>query len=89
MAEDGLLGMSMQVGIYVIIFRTFRRKYRWRNRGDPFATYVLPIFAGVFVGYLVGGLAIDYRFFSFVGTLFYMSAGIQEGYQAPENTHVS
>ncbi|MCB1185147.1 O-antigen ligase family protein [bacterium] len=89
LAEDGLLGMSMQVGIYVIIFRTFRRKYRWRNRGDPFATYVLPIFAGVFVGYLVGGLAIDYRFFSFVGTLFYMSAGIQEGYQAPENTHVS
>jgi hypothetical protein len=35
----------------------------------------LPVFGGVFVGYLVGGLAIDYKFLSVVGTVLYTCAG--------------
>jgi O-antigen ligase len=89
LAEDGLLGMGMQIGIYLLIFRTFVRKYKWRTRGDPFALYIIPVLAGILAGYLVGGLAIDYRFFSFIGTLFYMSAGILEGYEPAENVNVS
>ena len=89
LAEDGLIGMGLQFGIYFLILKAFLRKYRWRKDGDYFATYFMPIFGGMFVGYLVGGLAFDYRFFSFVGVLFYMSAGIVYGYQRPEKKHVS
>ncbi len=89
LAEDGLVGMAMQFGIYWLILRTFLRKFRWRKDGDHFATYVMPIFGGLFVGYLFGGIAIDYRFFSFVGALFYMCAGILEGYQKTELENVS
>jgi len=89
LAEDGLVGMGMQFGIYFLILKTFLRKYRWRKKGDYFAIYFMPIFGGVFIGYLVGGLAFDYRFFSMVGVLFYMSAGILYGYQRPEQQHVS
>ncbi len=32
------------------------------------------------IGYLFGGIAIDYRFFSMVGTIFYSAAGIVYGY---------
>ncbi len=88
LAEDGLIGMGLQFGIYFLILKTFLRKYRWRKDGDYFATYFMPIFGGMFVGYLVGGLAFDYRFFSFIGVLFYMSAGILYGYQRPEQQHV-
>ena len=89
LAEDGLVGMAMQFGIYWLILRTFLRKFRWRKDGDHFAIYVMPIFGGMFVGYLFGGIAIDYRFFSMVGVLFYMCAGILEGYQKTELENVS
>ncbi len=89
LAEDGLVGMGLQLWIYYLILKTFLKKYRWRHEGDYFAIYIMPILAGVFVGYLVGGLAIDYRFFSFVGVLFYMCAGILYGYHRPEQENVS
>lgn len=89
LAEDGLFGAFLQGSIYLLILKRFLSRYKGRRRGDPFAIYVLPIFAGIFAGYFVGGLAIDYRFFAFVGTLFYMSAGILEGYQMPEQHDVS
>ncbi len=89
LAEDGLIGMGMQFGIYFLILKAFLKKFKWRKDGDYFAIYFMPIFAGMFVGYLVGGLAFDYRFFSIVGVLFYMSAGILYGYQRPEKQHVS
>ncbi len=89
LAENGLVGFFLQGTIYFLIIREVFRKYRLRNRGDPFAIYFLPIFAGIFVGYWVGGLAIDYRFFAFVDTLFFMSAGILFGYRGEEMEHVS
>jgi O-antigen ligase len=81
LAENGLIGAILQGLIYFLIFRTFLVKLKWRESGNHFATFIMPILGGIFVGYLVGGIAIDYRFFSFVGTLFYTGAGILDGYQ--------
>ena len=80
LAEEGLFGASLQFGIYFLILRAFRQKFAWRSRSDHFATLIMPILAGMFLGYLVGGIAIDYRFFSIPGTLFFMCAGILYGY---------
>ena len=44
------------------------------------ARIALPVFGGLCVGYLMGGISIDYRFFSTVGTAFYTVAGILYGY---------
>ncbi len=80
LAEDGLVGAVLQAWIYLLILRAFLRKNRLRREGDRFAVFIMPVFAGLMVGYLVGGIAIDYRFFSIVGTLFYSAAGILYGY---------
>ena len=85
LAESGIVGAILQGAIYFLILKTFLVKYAWRTKGDYFAIYIMPIFGGIFVGYLVGGLAIDYKFFSVVGTLFYSCAGILYGYQGKES----
>jgi O-antigen ligase len=80
LAETGLVGMGLQCAIYFLIGK---RLLRWRARqreGDHFSNFVVPVFGGVFVGYLAGGLAIDYRFFSAVGTYFLVCAGILDGH---------
>lgn len=85
MAESGLVGVLLQGSIYFLILKTFLKKYKWRRKGDYFATYILPVFGGVFVGYLVGGLAINYIFFSATGAMFYSCAGILYGYQREDS----
>ena len=84
LAEGGIVGMSMQVTIWLLILRRFRRLYARRREGDDLASYALPVFGGLMCGYMVGGLAIDYRFFSVVGTLFLSSAAIVDGFAAQE-----
>lgn len=84
LAETGLVGAFLQGGIYFLVFRTVVRHYRRRDSEDEFTSQILPVFAGLFLGYLVGGLAIDYKFFSMVGTLFYTCAGILYGYRREE-----
>ncbi len=81
LAETGLVGTAMQLGIYVLIWRAFIRKYPRRSEDDEFAALLMPVLAGILVGYLVGGLAFDYRFFSVTGTLFMLSAAIIDGYR--------
>jgi hypothetical protein len=82
LAEEGLFGFGLQMAIFIILIRTFLRKYR--NRADDhFGNLMMPVLAGICAGYLAGGIAIDYRFFSVTGTLFYMSAGIIYGYSCP------
>ncbi|MBK8019080.1 MAG: O-antigen ligase family protein [Betaproteobacteria bacterium] len=88
LAEDGLVGALMQFGIYFLIFRKAFAVYRNRGPDDHFGQFVLPVCAGAFAAYLVGGLAFDYRYFSFNGTLFYMIAGVLAGYQRSERSHV-
>ncbi len=81
LAEGGLVGAFMQATIYLLILRAFLLRFGWRRRGDHFATFVMPVLGGIMVGYLVGGLAIDYRFFSVVGTLFLACAALIYGYR--------
>ncbi len=85
LAETGLVGTALQTAIYVMIFRVFWRKYRTRKKGDHFANYIMPVLGGLMVGYMVGGIAFDYRFFSVVGTYFLAAAGIVDGYRAGEH----
>lgn len=80
LAETGLFGMGLQVAIYLLIAKKLLRMLARQRDGDHFACYVLPVFGGVFAGYLAGGLAIDYRFFSAVGAIFLVCAGIMDGY---------
>lgn len=84
LAEEGLVGSFIQFAIYALILRSLHRKFYRRKAPDPYADLILPILGGVMVGYLVGGIAFDYRFFSVVGTLFMMCAGIVEGYRAED-----
>lgn len=84
LAEDGLFGMGLQVAIYVIIIRTLMRKFRWRRRNNHFALLIIPIFAGIAANYLFGALTISYRYSSILGTMFYLAAGIVDGYEMEE-----
>ncbi|MHB8078588.1 MAG: O-antigen ligase family protein [Candidatus Krumholzibacteriia bacterium] len=84
LAENGLVGAAFQFGIYFLILRSFLRKFSRRRYGDHFAVYALPVFGGIMVGYLIGGLAFDYRYFSVVGTLFMICAGMIDGYRPEE-----
>jgi O-antigen ligase len=86
LAETGLVGAFLQIAIYLVIFRAFIRHYRNREGPKHFRIYILPILGGLCIGYLGGGIAIDYRFFSMVGTMFYTAAGIVYGYQAEPET---
>lgn len=83
MAETGIVGMILQYGIYFAILRVFLRKFFRRQAGDDVAAYVMPVFAGLMAGYLVGGLAIDYRYFAVIGTLFMLGAGVIDGHRPP------
>jgi O-antigen ligase len=81
LAEEGIVGMGLQIAIWIMVLRAFWQKYRLRRQGDYFATYILPVFGGLFVAYWVGGIAFDYRYFSAIGGLFYFAAGITYGYE--------
>jgi O-antigen ligase len=85
LAESGLVGSSLQFAIYFMVLRTFLRKFARRHEGDHFAYYVMPVLGGLMVGYLVGGLAFDYRYFSVVGVLFFACASVVDGYRIEED----
>jgi len=80
LAETGLVGMGLQCAIYFLIGKRLLRRRARQREGDHFANFVVPVIGGVFIGYLAGGLAIDYRFFSAVGTIFLVCVGILDGY---------
>lgn len=85
LAENGILGALLQASIYFVILRSFLRKYRKRQpppglAEDPIVVYVFPVLAALMVGYLIGGLAFDYRYFAVVDTFFYLCAGIIYGH---------
>jgi hypothetical protein len=49
----------------------------WLNRDG------LAVMAAAFTAYLVGGMAIDYRYFDMVNALPYLFAGVLFGYEIP------
>lgn len=81
LAETGLFGMGLQFSIYYLVWSAMRQHLRRRSAGGEFENLITPVLGGMIVGYLAGGLAIDYRFFSVVATLFLVSAGILAGYR--------
>lgn len=82
MAELGVIGTAIQFSIYFLVLRAFIRSYLGRRREDTFTADALPVLGGIMFGYLVGGIAFDYRFFSVVGVLFMTCAGITYGYRS-------
>ncbi len=62
--------------------------YRSRRADDHFGQYILPVATGMLVAYMVGGLAFDYRYFSVMGALFYMTVGIIAGHRHTESENV-
>lgn len=84
LAEDGIVGMLLQLLIHAVILRVSVQKLKLREQGDHFATYILPLFFGIYTVYLFGGLIISFRHFAVIGSLYYMAAGITYGYR-PED----
>ena len=84
MAEDGIIGMLLQYFIYFTIVRISLAKLSLRRQNDHFATYILPLFFGIYTIYFFGGLITSFRHLSIMGSLFYMAAGITYGY-TPED----
>lgn len=84
LAEDGAVGGLMQLLIYIMVIRTAFDKLRLRKRGDHFATYILPLFFAIWAVYHFGGFIIPFRYFSFLGSMYYMVAGITYGYNPDE-----
>ena len=87
LAEDGLVGMGLMFTIYGTFLMTMWKKYKLRKQNDHFAIFIIPLFAGIAAAYLMGGLTISYRHTSILGTLFFMAAGITDGYVPEEKTN--
>ena len=80
LAEDGLVGVGLMFLIYFLNARNLFRIYRRARLGDRFAIYIIPLFAGVMVSYLVGGITQSFRHAAIMGTMLLMTAGIAAGY---------
>jgi O-antigen ligase len=85
LAEEGLLSLGL-LGA-AIVAAWFRLKYLWNRVHDEdwLNRDALATMAAVFVAYLVGGMAIDYRYFDMINVLPYLFAGILFGYQLPRH----
>ena len=83
LAETGLVGMGLQMGIYVLLARLLWRKLHPPTPDDHVARFMLPAIGGMMVGYLVGGLAINYAYFDSVNGLFMFLVGAVVGYEPP------
>lgn len=80
LAEDGLIGFGLMMCIYFMIGRIFWKWYSKRGEGSHVAVFIIPLFVGVFVNYLVGGMTISYRYFAVLGTLLFVMVGIAAGF---------
>lgn len=79
-AEEGLVSALLLLGFAIVVWRAFGRKWRQRPTEAWFNRDVLALFAAIEVAYLVGGMAIDYRYFDFINALAFLIAGIVVGY---------
>lgn len=88
LAEDGAVGLLLQLLVHFMVIRESLLKLQLRRQGDYFATYILPLFFGIYVVYLFGGFIVSFRYWSVLGSLYYMGAGITYGYR-PEDAEAS
>lgn len=80
MAEEGLVGASMQAAIYGLILLMYWRIWRSRTVDPHFRAEILPIIVAVSAGYFIGGATFDFRYFNTLMGIFYFMAGIAAGH---------
>ncbi|MFO7653994.1 MAG: O-antigen ligase family protein [Candidatus Krumholzibacteriia bacterium] len=77
LAEEGLVGAAMQLWIYILLVRAYRRVYRFRGSStDGKRDWWLPAIGGLGACYFMGGVGFDYRYFETMNTLFYLCGGV-------------
>ena len=81
LAETGIVGMGLQVMIYFGFFALLRKKMSQTYADDDERRRLFPALGGMVVGYLVGGLAIDYVYFESVNGLCYFVMGLVAGHE--------
>jgi O-antigen ligase len=85
LAEEGIFSLGLLVAAATMVYVRFRKLWRRVADTDVLNRDGLAVMAGIFVCYLVGGLAIDYRYFDLVNAVPYMLAGILYGYRIPDH----
>jgi O-antigen ligase len=75
-AEEGLFSGAVLLAFSAVIVRAFRRRWRANPQDSWFNRDVLALFAAMLVSYLVGGMAIDYRYFDYINAVAFLLAGI-------------
>lgn len=80
LAEEGLVGMGMQIAIYALIFVTALRRRRLYSGDVEHSDYLYPAFVALAAAYLIGGLGFDYRHFETLSGVFYLVAGAVTAY---------
>jgi O-antigen ligase len=77
LAETGLVGFGLQIGIYAVVFRALLRRRRAANEDDEhFATFVFPVLVSMLVAYLLGGVSFDYRYFETINSVAFFATGL-------------
>lgn len=79
-AEEGLIGMGLWFAFFAVVARIYIRRWRENPQGRWFNRDLLTLFVAMTFAYMVGGLAINYRFFGLVNVLPYLLAGIVVGF---------
>jgi hypothetical protein len=81
LAEEGLVGATMQGWLYFFYIRALIIGIQYRRReADHFTAYLLPAIGGLMACYFVGGFAFDYRYFTTLNSVFYLFGGLLIGW---------
>ena len=88
-ADEGLVSAGLLFAISIIIFRTFVRKWRANPQGKWFNRDYMAVMAAIMACYLVGGMAIDYRYFHNVNVIMFLMMGIVYGFEVEPNQAVT
>jgi O-antigen ligase len=79
-ADEGLLSIFMLASMALLVAKVFKRKWQANPRGQWFNRDSMAVMAAITACYLVGGMAIDYRYFDLINVMIYMMMGIIYGY---------
>lgn len=79
-AEEGLIGMALWFAFLVAVSRNYIRRWKENPQGEWFNRDLITLFAALSAVYLVGGMAINFRFFALINILPYFFAGVVAGF---------
>lgn len=85
LAEEGLISVALLTASVGIIWARIKTLWVQVGEKDWLNRDGLAVVVAIFVAYLIGGLAIDYRYFDMVSAVPYLFAGALYGYQIPEH----